>query len=139
MFKATLSSPEDKSNSSEAVTVRENATDDMKTPDSPTCTDFTDDPKTPFEKSVVDMQSSFADSGHFEDLNNSKDSVHVSTCDKAVMVRLGSDDDQRIVEMYEKKLEDLIRVHGDETQELKHRHNEKIEELLQKLSDVNLR
>lgn len=58
--KASLNSPEDRSNSSEAVTVRENATDDMKTPDSPTCTDFTDDAKTPFEKSVVDMQSSFA-------------------------------------------------------------------------------
>lgn len=139
LYKASLNSPEDKSNSSEAVTVRENATDDMKTPDSPTCTDFTDDPKTPYEKSVVDMQSSFADSGHFEDLNNSKDSVIVQMCDKACLARLEVDDEHRIVEMYERKLEDLVRTHGDETQELKQKHNDKIEELLQRLSDVNLR
>lgn len=54
-------------------------------------------------------------------------------------MRLGSDDEQRIVEMYERKLEDLIRAHGGETQDLKQKHNEKIDELLLRLSDVNIR
>lgn len=142
LYKAQLNSS-DSPNSSEAVTVRETiATEDGKTPDSPTCTDFTDDPRTPGDKSTTDMHSSCADSGHFEDLNTSKDSVHaVQTCDRGCLVRLldSPPDFEEERRAYERKLEDMIRAHQDETHELKKKHNDKIEELLHKLSDVNIR
>lgn len=71
LYKAALSSPEDKSNSSDAVTVRENTTDEQATPDG----DVVD-------VSVVgnhlssggDLSCSYADSGHYDDFTNS--SVH---------------------------------------------------------------
>lgn len=68
LYKAALSSPEDKSNSSDAVTVRENTTDEQATPDG----DVVD-------VSVVGNHlsadlCSYADSGHYDDFTNS--SVH---------------------------------------------------------------
>lgn len=56
LYKAALGSPEDKSTSSDAITVREN----------------TSEQATPID--LGDMTGSFADSGHFEDYTNS--SVH---------------------------------------------------------------
>lgn len=65
LYKAALSSPEDRSNSSDAVTVREN-TDEQTTPDGGA-------------GAPADMTSSYADSGHFEDYTNS--SVHSKDSD----------------------------------------------------------
>lgn len=62
LYKAALGSPEDKSTSSDAVTVREN-TSEQATP-----VDFDG------VGHLGDMTGSFADSGHFEDYTNS--SVH---------------------------------------------------------------
>lgn len=65
LYKAALSSPEDRSNSSDAVTVREN-TDEQTTPDGAA-------------PPAGEMTSSYADSGHFEDYTNS--SVHSKDSD----------------------------------------------------------
>lgn len=77
LYKAALSSPDDKSNSSDAVTVRENTTDEQNTPES----DLVDG--TVIVNNLGDMTGSCADSGHFEDCANSsvhsKDSGHL--CD----------------------------------------------------------
>lgn len=128
--------------SSEAVTVRENAdpdaTDaDMKmTPDSPTCTELTDE----LARSGAeldggkDMHSSYADSGHFEDLERGPERA-----DKACLARLEFTEERKLIELYERRLEDAVRAHADQTHELQQRHHDKIEELLHKLSDVNIR
>lgn len=76
LYKAALGSPEDKSNSSDAVTVREN-TDNHTTPDGDVLVDGVS------VGHLGDMTGSYTDSGHFEDYTNSsvhsKDSVH--TCE----------------------------------------------------------
>lgn len=100
LFKASLSSPEECSKSSDhsVPTVRENTTNDLHTPASemasPIVDDMVDDAfkgsprhinRTPLHHSVhqvqfmdklchSEMQSSFADSGHFEDITTS--SIH---------------------------------------------------------------
>lgn len=71
LYKAALSSPEDRSNSSDAITVRENDQTPMG--------DGVDGGVVC--NSVADMTSSYADSGHYEDYTNSsvhsKDSVNL--------------------------------------------------------------
>ncbi|XP_065076059.1 protein quick-to-court-like [Ochlerotatus camptorhynchus] len=123
LFKASLSSPEQRSNSNDTVTVREKTTNDANTPSSQGISlivDKTDECSKASPRhyphnhvihqvhfmdkmSTSEMQSSFADSGHFEDITtksiHSKDS-YVHTQDRAC----GSDDDidaekQRLVEM----------------------------------------
>lgn len=92
-----------------------------------------------------EMQSSFADSGHFEDITtssiNSKDSF-VNTQD----VACGSDasagaanDRLELVRFYELKIEELIRNHSEEAQEVKVTHNDRVEALLHKLAECNSR
>lgn len=146
LFKACNNSRAEHSpeSSSEAVTVRENAdpdaTDaDLKTPDSPTCTDLTDD--LAGRSTAKDMHSSYADSGHFEDLDCTGDrsALIIEKLDKACLARLEFTEERKIIEVYERRLEDAIRAHDDKTHDLKQKHNEKIEELLHKLSDVNIR
>lgn len=161
LFKASLSSPEERSNSSDAVTVREN---DLKTStDVSPIIDQTDDPLSkstssprhmyqqhlmnPLQQYTTDkmtnseMQSSFADSGHFEDITtssiNSKES-YVQTHDMAC----GSDlsyDKMELIKFYEDKIEELIKNHNEECQETKITHNDRVEALLQKLADCNTR
>lgn len=74
LYKAALNSPEDKSNSSDAVTVRENNEEQVTT-----AIDHIDGTVV---SNHVGMTCSYADSGHFEDFTNSsihsKDSVHFS-------------------------------------------------------------
>lgn len=164
LFKASLSSPDERSNSSDAVTVRENTTNELHTPDSTQdISPITLDPcssKSPRHQlhnhgihqvqfmdkmcsSNSEMQSSFADSGHFEDITtssiHSKDS-YIATQDRAC----GSDDDidiekQQLIEMYEKRIEELIKQHDTDKNEIKNSHNDKVEALLQKLADCNNR
>ncbi len=119
LFKASLSSPDDRSNSSDCTvpTVRENTTNDLHTPASEIASpliDMVDDAfkssprhvaslnRTPnhmhhgiHQVQFIDrlcsseMQSSFADSGHFEDITtssvHSKDS-YVPTQDRLVLI-----------------------------------------------------
>lgn len=153
LFKASVCSPDEKSNSSEIVTIRENA-EEVSIQETPrlekTCRsyDVTDSPhfkdQTP-TRCRNEMQGSFTDSGHFDDLTNSslhsKESVHVLTHDASCMTELDDSDEERrnLIAYYEKKIEDILRGHVGETQELKKAHNDKVEDLLIKLADVNTR
>lgn len=115
LYKASLNSPEDKSNSSnsDVLTVREN------TPESP-----------PPNGVLINtpMVTSCTDSGHFEEPTTKEQGVE-------------TDPDQRekLIEFYENKLQDLSKQHGEETQELKREHNDRVEALLKTLSEVNER
>jgi hypothetical protein len=153
LFKASLSSPEEASNSSDAVTVKENNNSSQGI--SP-IVDMVDDglmAKSPrhhaalhqvqfLEKMTAsEMQSSFGDSGHFEDSSSihSKDMYIVSTQDQAC----GSDEDmdrekQRLVEMYEQRIEELLKQRDIDV-DLKRDHNDRMEALLQKLAECNSR
>ncbi|XP_063829587.1 protein quick-to-court-like isoform X1 [Ostrinia nubilalis] len=154
LYKASICSPDEKSNSSEIVTIRENADEASIEQDSPkrgvACRSFdvTDSPlfkdQTP-TRCRNEMQGSFTDSGHFDDLTNSslhsKESVHMLTHDVSCMTDFDDGEEERrsLIEFYEKKIEDVVRSHVGETQELKKGHNDKVEALLQKLADVNTR
>lgn len=154
LYKASICSPDEKSNSSEIVTIRENAEepsieqDSSKHEDACRSFDITDSPlfknQTP-TRCGNEMQGSFTDSGHFDDLTNSslhsKESVHLLTHEASCMTELGDFDEERrsLIAYYEKKIEDIIRTHVGETQEIKKLHNDKVESLLQKLADVNTR
>lgn len=151
LYKASLCSPEDKSNSSEIVTIRENAEGVLENiPEhNETCGtsyDVTDGHMFKTETPTHcrnEMQGSFTDSGHFDDLTNSslhsKESIlHHDVC---CMTEANEHETERrsLIEFYDKKIEDVMRNHVGETQELKKVHNDKVEALLQKLSDVNSR
>ncbi|XP_055681877.1 protein quick-to-court, partial [Lutzomyia longipalpis] len=163
LFKASLSSPEDRSNSSDAVTVRENTVNDLQTStDVSPIVDMVDDgggitklcPRNEIFKSNMansqmieklcqsDMQSSFADSGHFEDMTtssvHSKDSF-VQTQDQASGTDYTEDEHQKLIEMYERRFEELIWQHDLDKQEIKRSHNDHVEALLRKLSESNAR
>lgn len=184
LFKASLSSPEDRSAaSSDAVTVREN--DPKTSTDVSPIVDQTDDAagsssSSPVAKSSPahqsyhnaihqqlqyldkltnsEMASSFADSGHFEDLTtssiHSKDSssvMHDVACgaeemfagaagaSSSVAAAASAVDRSELVRFYEQKIEELIRNHSDEASEVKVTHNDRVEALLQKLADCNAR
>ncbi|XP_059052686.1 protein quick-to-court isoform X2 [Achroia grisella] len=153
LYKTSICSPDEKSNSSEIVTIRENADDicteqeSLKHDEACSSFDVTDSPlfkdQTP-TRCRNDMQGSFTDSGHFDDLTNSslhsKESVHMLTNEAACMTEEDSEEERRsLISFYEKKVEDVMRAHVGETQELKKAHNDKVEALLQKLADVNTR
>ncbi|XP_050682273.1 protein quick-to-court isoform X2 [Leptidea sinapis] len=153
LYKASIFSPDDKSNSSEIVTVREND-EQSNEPDGAKCVeacrsyDVTDSPlfKQHTPTRCHEMQGSFTDSGHFDDLTNSslhsKESVNMlSTNDASCMTEVCDGDEERrnLILFYDKKIEDLMRSHVGETQDMKKAHNDKVESLLQKLADVNTR
>ncbi|XP_015430067.1 PREDICTED: uncharacterized protein LOC107186658 [Dufourea novaeangliae] len=82
LYKASLNSPDERTDSSDALTVREN---NPFSPESPT-KDLPDEgappkipsPETPEKRVQPDLPSSLADSGHFEDGSiHSKDSVYL--------------------------------------------------------------
>ncbi|XP_043656438.1 uncharacterized protein LOC122622211 isoform X2 [Drosophila teissieri] len=185
LFKASLSSPEERSASSDAVTVREA---ELKTSqDVSPIVDMVDEGNakgSPRHLSrqqqqanhslqhqqlqamqmSAEMQSSYADSGHFEDLTmssvHSKDSQTQSeACGTAtpdgepdvVCGGGGADGDaasnlenyelqrQELIRMYEHRIEELIRSQDSATSDLKRSHNDKVEALLQKLAECNTR
>lgn len=153
LYKASICSPDEKSNSSEIVTIRENAEDASVEQDIPKqeepCIHFdvTDSPmfkdQTP-TRCRNEMQGSFTDSGHYDDLTNSslhsKESVLMLTHEASCMTEIDADEERRsLITFYEKKIDDVMRAHVGETQELKKAHNDKVEALLQKLADVNNR
>lgn len=152
LYKASICSPDEKSNSSEIVTIRENDKVNSIVKESSKCEescsgfDVTDNSlykeETP-TRCRNEMQGSFTDSGHYDDLTNSslhsKESVHMLTHEASCMTEFGDEDleHHKLIEYYEKKMEDVVRSHIGETQDIKKSHNDKVEALLQKLADVN--
>ncbi|XP_073826693.1 GRIP domain-containing protein quick-to-court isoform X2 [Musca autumnalis] len=204
LFKASLSSPDERSASSDAVTVREA---ELKTSqDVSPIVDMVDDGQkqhsspsrhhhghshhighaasasptvmTHASQSSTsshhhhhhhhDMQSSFADSGHFEDLTSSsvhsKDSSyapsshghhhgHEVACGgggggtdhhhhgepSASTIEQYELQRQELIRLYEQRIEDLIRSQDAAAAEVKRSNNDRIEALLQKLAECNTR
>ncbi|XP_014469007.1 PREDICTED: uncharacterized protein LOC106741459 isoform X3 [Dinoponera quadriceps] len=167
LYKAALNSPDERTDSSDALTVREN---NPFSPESPS-KDLPDEeglvekaasPDTPEKRVNADLPPSLSDSGHFEDGSvHSKESVClpearpeiaggasttvVATAvpddtDASVAAPTDRDDERRrLVNHYENRIEDMHRRHVDELQELKQKHNDKVESLLNQLSEVNTR
>ncbi|XP_065090406.1 protein quick-to-court-like [Ochlerotatus camptorhynchus] len=139
LFKASLSSPEEHSNSSDAVTVRENTTNDANTPSSQGISPIVNQTD---ECSKASPRHHLHNHGiHVEDITTSsihfKDS-YVHTQDRAC----GSDDDidaekQRLVEMYEARIEELVKQQQADEQQNRMFYNYRVEALLQKLSESN--
>uniref|UniRef100_A0A1I8N7H8 GRIP domain-containing protein n=1 Tax=Musca domestica TaxID=7370 RepID=A0A1I8N7H8_MUSDO len=206
LFKASLSSPDERSASSDAVTVREA---ELKTSqDVSPIVDMVDDGQkqhsspsrhmhghthhqpmghaasasptimTHASQSSTsshhhhhhhhhDMQSSFADSGHFEDMTSSsvhsKDSSyapsshgshlhhHEGACGGGVAgehhhgepststIEQYELQRQELIRLYEQRIEDLIRSQDAAAAEVKRSNNDRIEALLQKLAECNTR
>lgn len=193
LFKASLSSPDERSASSDAVTVREA---DLKTSqDVSPIVDMIDEgtkmsgqghhqhhhiqhqhnndqglmlrQQLNLQESIgdvmnssIDMQSSFADSGHFEDMTlsslHSKEDSSSYTTPQLHDQACGSDEEalqdpgqngitqfeeqrQELIRMYEQRIEDLIRNQDVANSELKRSNNDRIEALLQKLAECNSR
>lgn len=160
LFKASLSSPEDRSNSSDAVTVREN--NDLKTSqdvspivDMINDTDLKSGTRHLLHSTIAqvqymdkmsnssEMQSSYADSGHFEDittsLTHSKESIAQVGCEAESVCSNYEQQRQNLVRMYEQRIEELIRKNDEELLEMKTSHSERVEGLLQKLAECNSR
>nr|XP_023029339.1 uncharacterized protein LOC111517416 isoform X1 [Leptinotarsa decemlineata]XP_023029340.1 uncharacterized protein LOC111517416 isoform X1 [Leptinotarsa decemlineata]XP_023029341.1 uncharacterized protein LOC111517416 isoform X1 [Leptinotarsa decemlineata] len=149
LYKAALSSPEDKSNSSDAVTVRENTSEET----------------TPEESAdnVVrinrnEFNSSYADSGHFDDFTgssvHSKESMfdenkspfgfhNVETINKATSTDSDATEYEaernKLIDEYEKRIQELVKTHEEESLQMKQKQNDKIEELLQRITEINTR
>jgi len=160
LFKASLSSPEERSASSDAVTVRE--VESKTSQDVSPIVDMVDEAKcSPRHlarhqqqhqqlQMSTEMQSSYADSGHFEDLTmssvHSKDSQTQSEiCDNATPEAAASSLEnyelqrQELISMYEHRIEELIRTQDGASSDMKRSHNDKVEALLQKLAECNTR
>lgn len=151
LYKASLNSPDEKTDSSDALTVREN---NPFSPESP-CKDLPEEneipsPDTPDEKrttivnnEVGELPLSLADSGHFEDdtiyskeltvgsslvdgaattINHSDD--HQSELD--TNINLSDDTRKKIVNHYESRIEEMHRRHIDELQDIKEKHHDKV-------------
>ncbi|XP_029671968.1 uncharacterized protein LOC115240752 isoform X2 [Formica exsecta] len=165
LYKASLNSPDERTDSSDALTVREN---NPFSPESPS-KDLPDEniveksvtsPETPEKRLHTDVPPSLADSGHFEDGSvHSKDSVCLPEPQPEIVITTAvvqssdipdtisttptsveRDEERRqLVSHYENRIEDMHRRHVDELQDLKQKHNDKVESLLNQLSEVNTR
>ncbi|KAM0728833.1 Protein quick-to-court [Formica fusca] len=165
LYKASLNSPDERTDSSDALTVREN---NPFSPESPS-KDLPDEniveksvtsPETPEKRLHTDVPPSLADSGHFEDGSvHSKDSVCLPEPQPEIVITTAvvqssdipdtisttptsveRDEERRqLVSHYENRIEDMHRRHIDELQDLKQKHNDKVESLLNQLSEVNTR
>ncbi|CAL7933780.1 unnamed protein product [Xylocopa violacea] len=168
LYKASLNSPDERTDSSDALTVRES---NPFSPESPS-KDLPEEgalqkvasPENLEKRAPSDLPSSLADSGHFEDGSvHSKDSVYIpevqvetthsettpskipedSTADafprSAAETPERDEDRRKLVNLYESRIEEMHRRHVDELQELKQKHNDKVESLLNQLAEVNTR
>ncbi|KAL3272764.1 hypothetical protein HHI36_014225 [Cryptolaemus montrouzieri] len=145
LYKAAICSPEDRSNSSDAVTVRENNSDEQITPESVNGVNQM--------ANGAESGHSHVDSGHFEDLaqpefskqnsTDQSDSVESpQTSDKSVETcDFGTESisEQKLIQEYEKRIQELIRAHEEESCQMKQKQNDKIEELLVRIGDINQR
>lgn len=158
LYKASLNSPDERTDSSDALTVREN---NPFSPDSPS-KDLPDEgvgekvasPDTPEKRVNTDLPRSLSDSGHFEDGSvHSKESMCLPEArsdiatGRSTVVSTVSDDTvidavsvptasinrdeerRRLVNHYENRIEDMHRRHVDDLQELKQKHNDKVRSL----------
>lgn len=94
--------------------------------------------------SSSEMHSSYADSGHFEDITtsstHSKDSYAPTGCEAGTSNMSTYEQQHRdIIQMYEQRIEELIRKNDEESLEMKTSYSEKVEGLLQKLAECNTR
>lgn len=168
LYKASLNSPDERTDSSDALTVREN---NPFSPESPS-KDLPDEsiaeksvtsPETPEKRLHTDLPPSLADSGHFEDGSvHSKDSVCLPEPQPEIVISTPNgvpssdivseaisvtpitsierdEERRRLVSHYENRIEDMHRRHVDELQDVKQKHNDKVESLLNQLSEVNTR
>ncbi|XP_065161959.1 protein quick-to-court isoform X2 [Atheta coriaria] len=147
LYKAALSSPEERSNSSDAITVKENQLDELGT-DTPDGNPATNS----------EMTSSYTDSGHYDDYTNSsvhsKDSMLCDEfngspfkktknemVDKATVANMLLRDleceHQELMSEYEKRIQNLVKAHETESQEARQKHNDKVDELLQRIAEIN--
>lgn len=156
LYKASLNSPDERTDSSDALTVREN---NPFSPDSPS-KDLPDEgvgekvasPETPEKRVNTDLPPSLSDSGHFEDGSvHSKESMclpetqpEIANNASAVVSTISGDtvtnavslpptmsidrdeERRRLVNHYENRIEDMHRRHVDDLQELKQKHNDKV-------------
>lgn len=157
LYKASLNSPDERTDSSDALTVRENnpfspESPSKDLPDEGTAEKSIASPETPEKR--TDLPSSLADSGHFEDSSvHSKDSVclpesqreitvSATTCTSMVSNDIApstksvtptsaerGEERHRLVSHYEDRIEDMHRHHVDELQELKQKHNDKVSKI----------
>ncbi|XP_063972571.1 protein quick-to-court isoform X2 [Diachasmimorpha longicaudata] len=149
LYKASLNSPDERTDSSDALTVKEN---NPFSPESP-CKDLPEEngekspksPVTPEKRVETDLTRSLADSGHFENesVHSKESSGRICQAERLKTVddkREGNEEERkRIVGLYEGRIEEMHRRHVDEVQEIKQKHNEKVESLLNQLQDVNTR
>ncbi|XP_015109088.1 uncharacterized protein LOC107035939 isoform X2 [Diachasma alloeum] len=149
LYKASLNSPDERTDSSDALTVKEN---NPFSPESP-CKDLPEEngeksprsPGTPEKRVETDLTLSLADSGHFEDesIHSKEEGGGICEAGRVEAVdgkREGNEEERRkIVGLYEGRIEEMHRRHVDEVQEIKQKHNDKVESLLNQLQDVNTR
>ncbi|XP_011633358.2 LOW QUALITY PROTEIN: uncharacterized protein LOC105424693 [Pogonomyrmex barbatus] len=155
LYKASLNSPDERTDSSDALTVREN---NPFSPESPS-KDLPDEgipeksiasPETPEKRVHTDLPSSLADSGHFEDGSvHSKDSVCLpesqpeitisttTTCIDAVSNNIVSDTNPVTPTNAERDEERrrLVSHYESRIEDMHRRHVDELQELKQKHND----
>ncbi|XP_017892371.1 uncharacterized protein LOC108632361 isoform X2 [Ceratina calcarata] len=157
LYKASLNSPDERTDSSDALTIREN---NPFSPESPS-KDLPDEgptlaaekvtsPETPEKRS--ELPSSLADSGHFEDGSvHSKDSVHVyiteqTTPNITITSTPSKIEEDNVAETFsrseeeaerdeEKRIRRLTNLYESRIEEMHRRHVDEIQELKQKHND----
>lgn len=154
LFKASLdrSSPEEKSNSSEAVTVKENNDPKTSADVSPIVNDTDGEGGAAkhhhlstanlTERLLANNSSSLADSGHFEDMTTTSSLGSQNRPGRlSASVQDTSFEQQRaqLVAMYEKRIAELMQEHQEKETDAKRGHNEHVEALLTKLADSQSR
>lgn len=134
LYKAAICSPEERSNSSDAITVKENTSEDQITPETEVLSP---------SQNCMNSNSSYVDSGHYEDMNSSRDSADLAAAlpnklDKEIESRQFEDGTkEKLILEYEQRFHELIKAHEEETHQLKQKHNDKVEQLLLRINEIN--
>lgn len=146
LFKASLdrSSPEEKSNSSEAVTVRENNDAKTSADVSPIVVDVSEVGSHRLStghltERLMLANSSLADSGHFDDMTTTTtSSSRAGARTECELDGLRKDEEQQraqLVAMYEKRIDELMHENDERAMDAKRANNDHVEALLGKLAD----
>lgn len=147
LFKASLdrNSPEEKSNSSEAITVRENNDAKTSADVSPIIVDASEASLHRLStghltERLLANSSSMADSGHFDDMTTTTSSSRAGNRpDSAAEVdnaREAADEARaELVAIYEKRIAELIQSNDAKATDVKRENNDHVEALLGKLAD----
>lgn len=145
LFKASLdrSSPEERSNSSEAVTVRENNEGKTSADVSPIVVDASEASMHRLStghltERLMLANSSLADSGHFDDMTTTTSSSSRAGVRPESELDGGEKSDEtraQLVAMYERRIAELVHEHDERATERKRENNDHVEALLGKLAD----